>query len=168
MRMVLLLIGPKGAGKTHAGVVLEQRRIATFVRVEPIFLKLLQTMPKGPEWERAGYNAVVDALVADRSSAMPLVIESTAASNHFPDFLATLRSRFDVRLIAFRVPLDECKRRVLARDSAQHIPVSDHLLDVINAAAARVALPFDAELDNTKPLSEDDIVAWFERLIAAP
>jgi hypothetical protein len=159
-RVLLLLVGPKGAGKTFVGGVLERHLGIAFLRIEPIFLGVMRGEPElaGIELERRGFQAVLEKLDELARSREVLCIESTGTARTFPDLLAALRRRFDVRLIRVRSPLGICLERIRTRDASVHIPVSDDRVMEINEIASRVELPWDLEIDNTEFQEEDRIV----------
>jgi shikimate kinase len=159
-RSVLVLVGPKGAGKTHVGTLIESELGVRFLRVEPIFLENLRySRLSGAARDAEGYAKVLAEVDSVLSGEQRVVIESTGASEAFPAFLDELRSRCEVRLVAIRAPLDRCLERVRSRDRADHIPVSDERVAEINARAAAVELPWDLELDNGGSASADAILA---------
>jgi shikimate kinase len=166
---VVVLLGPKGSGKTHVGTLVERELGVRFLRVEPIFLEHQRTSPLAGRARDAGGYAKVAAAVADLLARAPCVaLESTGASPAFAPFLAALRARWPVTVVAIRAPLDRCAARVRTRDPVPHIPVSDERLAAINAAAAEVRIPCDLEIDNGGPAPEREILDAFRRLLAAP
>jgi len=148
MKTVLVLVGPKGSGKTHIGTLLQRRAGVTFLRVEPIFLEV---MKDGGDFEARGFERVAAAVEQEFAKTDVVTMESTGASEHSGRLLDTLRSRHRVLLVAVRAPLDICRERVRTRDSADHIAVSDDRVDEVNRRAALVSLPWDLEIDNSGP-----------------
>lgn len=164
---VLLLVGPKGSGKTHVGTLVGEALGVPFLRVEPIFLESLRRSGLvGPAQEADGYARVLAAVDAALRRAPCVVIESTGASEAFPAFLRALQSRHRVALVSIRAPLERCLERVRSRDQADHIPVPDDRLAEINARAVTVELPWDLVIDNGGPATSEVIVELFRRLLA--
>lgn len=94
---LLVLIGPKGSGKTHVGTVIEARlEEVRFIRVEPIFAALNDQVEAFVE---------VDQQIRDSLAEVPVVaIESTGI---VPEHVGTLRERYQpVRLIAVHASPD--------------------------------------------------------------
>src|SRR5450755_1893861 len=83
---LLVLVGPKGSGKTHVGAVLEARLGVRFVRVEPIFLALRNQVEALTEVERQVDRALAEAQV--------VAIESTALSRSTCGVCGSVMSRF--------------------------------------------------------------------------
>lgn len=149
---LLILVGPKGSGKTYIGAILERRLGIRFLRVEPIFLDHETFLGAATEVQRQ----IELSLAAGHS----VIIESTGAA---PDYVQSLQDRHErVRLVQVRASAETCSRRFKARDASQHIPVSDEQFHEINARAARAAFDWDCVLDNDVDLADEDIA----RLIA--
>jgi shikimate kinase len=164
---VVILLGPKGSGKTHVGTLVERELGVRFLRVEPIFLAHQRSSTlTGAARDAEGY-AKVTAAVGDVLAREPCVaLESTGASAAFAPFLQGLRARWAVSVVAVHAPLDRCAERVRSRDPAPHIPVSDDRLAEINARAAEVRIPCDLVIDNGGPAPEREIVEAFRGLLA--
>jgi hypothetical protein len=166
--LVLLLVGPKGAGKTTIGSMLARRLDVAFLRVEPIYLDVVRRHPgtDAAELEPAGFGAILDALDREAANHPVVCLESTATAGFFAEFLRRLRSRHDVRIVRVLAPPRACVARVRGRDATDHIPVSDDRLADINRAAERVELPWDLVLDNSGPLREREIVDAVSALLS--
>ncbi len=150
--MLLILVGPKGSGKTHIGTVVERMLGIRFLRVEPIFL--------GHETFLGAVSEVQRQIHLSLAAGDSVIIESTGAA---PDYLRSLQDRYEcVRLVGVRASAETRFRRFNERDASQHIPVSDERFHEINDQAARAAFEWDCELDNETGLTDEDIV----RLIA--
>lgn len=164
---LLLLVGLKGAGKTFLGGVLERHLGVKFLRIEPLFLELMREDPDlaGIPLEQKGFQRVIDQLDELSNVYTHLCIESTGAARTFSELLAALRQGYRVWLIRVKAPLEICAERVMSRDTAAHIPVSDHRLQEINAVASQVNLPWDLEIDNTEFQNESALVKAVESLL---
>lgn len=166
-RSVLVLVGPKGSGKTYVGSLVERELGVRFLRVEPIFLQNVRSSHlTGTALDEEGYLKVLAEIDAAPSHEPRIIIESTGASDAFPAFLHALRSRYEVMLISICAPLERCLERVRSRDQALHIPVSDDRVAEINERAALVRLPWDLEIDNSGPASSDVILHKIRRLLS--
>jgi len=165
MKTVLVLVGPKGSGKTHIGALLQRRTGTRFLRVEPLFLEAMQELP-GAGAEARGFKRVEAAVEAEEADTVAL--ESTGASGHFEAMLGRLRSRHRVLLVAVRAPAETCLERVRTRDSKDHVAVSDHHVEEINRRAAQVSLAWDLVIDNGGPAPEDSIAEALRELLDRP
>ena len=166
MKQVLVLVGPKGAGKSTIGHILAADLGLHFLRVEPLFLEVRARLgASDPQFETAGFRAVLGA-VRDALSRYDIVcFETTGASTHVASLLAALRAEARVLLIRVLAAPDQCLTRIHSRDASIHIPVSDDQIARINAIAHAVALPWTAELDNRGPLDRTFIVSTVRSLL---
>lgn len=155
-RILYMLIGPKGAGKTYIGTLVDRHTDITFLRVEPLWLSL---QPGEDGWQKVGQT--IDALFETHEKVM---IESLGAGAAFQQFYAALAAKYRIKLIRVYADLDTCLARVKSRDSADHIAVSDDKVAEYNAIAATVRYDWDLEINNDPPASDADILAAIRSL----
>lgn len=165
-RSVLVLVGPKGSGKTYVGTLINKELGVPFLRVEPIFLESIRSSQlTGTALDEESYSKVLAEVDCVLNRESRVIIESTGASEAFPAFLNALRSSYQVTLVSIRAPLERCLERVQSRDQPLHIPVSDDSVAEINARAAMVHLPWDLEIDNGGPASTEAILDQIRPLL---
>jgi shikimate kinase len=160
-RALLLLVGPKGAGKTHIGTVLERRLGVDFLRVEPLFLRAQAE-------ERDGQRDVFEELQRREAQGgeRPICIETTGASRPMLEaYVTELAATFDVLPVRVTAPEEVCARRVRERSSVDHIAVSDQRVREVNARAREVSMEWLAEIDTHEPLDDDSIVRVLEPIL---
>jgi shikimate kinase len=166
--MLLVLLGPKGAGKSHAGTVIERELGVDFFRVEPVFVAAAREPGgSGPASWAEGFRRVEEEI--DRRFALgarAVAIESTGASDLFPPFLARQRAARDVRILRIEAPLEVCLERVRSRDARDHLPASDDLVREVHARSAALELEVHAMLDNAERASDAAIVAAARKAMA--
>ncbi len=168
MKQVLVLVGPKGAGKSTIGHVLATDLGLHFLRVEPIFLDVrAQLGASHSQFEAAGFQAVLTALREALVQHDIVCFETTGASTHVSWLLEALRQEARVLLVRVLAAPDQCLSRIRARDASIHIPVSDDQIERINAIALTVVLPWTAELDNRGPLDRTFVVSTVRSLLTA-
>jgi len=126
MKTLHLLIGPKGAGKTYVGKVVEKNLGIRFLRVEPIWLSL-----KAGEDGWAKVESGIDRLFYQEDD---LIIESLGAGENFGKMRDSLAGKYRIRYIKVSTDLKECLKRVGSRDDADHIVVSDDKVEEYNRA----------------------------------
>lgn len=151
MRKILyILIGPKGAGKTYIGSKVNKNTDIKFLRVEPIWLKLA---PGENGWER-----VEKEIEQEFQQHSRVMIESLGAGEGFNRMYSSLKNKYEVKLVKVYADLKECLRRVRTRDNSEHIPVSDEKVEEYNKIAASINHPWDAVIDNNTPATDEDIL----------
>lgn len=164
-KTVFILVGPKGCGKSHIGMIVEKNFSIPFLNVDMLGLenipksKLLgeNLIIEGFHWEEA---KITEILQTENS----IIFEATGSHDYFFIVLARLRSNYRVKLIRVSAPLDKCRERMAHRDQTKNIPVSSELIQFINERALKVCLPWDLELDNSVDIPERVIVKAFQRL----
>ncbi len=166
---LVLLVGLKGSGKTFTGGVLEKHLGVKFLRIEPIFLGLMQREPElaGIPLEQKGFQIVLDRLDELAQVHSAVCIESTGTAHTFSALLAALQQGFRVLMIQIKAPMSACLERVMARDASVHIPVSDHRLREINERALLVDLPWDLVIDNSEFQDERAIADAVSTLLSS-
>ena len=85
MVRIVLLVGPKGVGKTRLGTMLAEVFGAHAVPVEALWLARMRDVPRpdgerGVAWEHEGFDLVVDE-VADAARTHPLVVLDTSSAS---------------------------------------------------------------------------------------
>jgi shikimate kinase len=145
-----MLIGPKGAGKTHIGVLVDQHTDITFLRVEPIWLSL---QPGEDGWKKV--EQIIDTMFKTHEKVM---IESLGAGEGFRRFHASLAKKYPIKMIRVFADLDICLARVKNRNSIDHISVSDDKVIEYNQIAAGVTYDWALEIDNNGPAPDADII----------
>ena len=155
-KKVIILIGPKGSGKTHIGTVAAKQTDMTFLPVEPLWLAL---KPGEDGWSVV--EREVDHIL---EASDEVIIESLGGSDGFKRLHANLASKYAVKLVRVTADLDTCLKRVKSRPNRDHIPVSDAEVERYNALAVKVALDWDAEINNADPATDDDILRTLRSL----
>lgn len=152
MKQILyILIGPKGAGKSHIGTLINTHSDIHFLRVEPIWLGL---QPGEDGWRKV--EMAVDALFQEHNKVM---IESLGVGEGFASLFAALAKKYPIRLIRIKADLATCLARVQSRNNAEHIPVSDDKVLEYNQIAAGVTYDWDLEIDNNGPAEDAEILS---------
>jgi shikimate kinase len=137
-KVLYMLIGPKGAGKTYIGMLVNTHTDIQFIRVEPIWLSL-QAGENG--WKKV--EQVIDTTFQSHNKVM---IESLGAGEEFGKFRASLEKKYTLKMIRVYADLDVCLARVKNRNSADHIPISDDKVEQYNKIAATVTYDWDLEI----------------------
>ena len=160
--MLILLIGPKGSGKSHAGRILEASRGVHFFHVEPLWMAYYAecrganrqpTIAEGIETVRPH---IVGALARHRN----VCIETTGASPEILDELRSLGSAGGTLLVRVHAPFETCLERIASRDPRQQILLDDDAIREVHRRFEGVNLPFDLALENTD-LTYEEIVQAF-------
>lgn len=146
---ILVLVGPKGCGKTTLGRWLEERAGVSFLEVEAIARRVLEERggPIDEAYARACFDAIRAAIDETRDSEV-MAFETTAASEETSSFLDGLREAHDVRLIRVRASADVCAHRIRSRDSSRQVEVSEDLVRQMHRRTESLDWEWDLEIDN--------------------
>ena len=155
-KILYILIGPKGSGKTTIGILVHRQTDIIFLRVEPIWLGL---EPGEDGWDKV--EGAIDEMFLPHDR---LMIESLGAGEGFRRFHASLARKYTVKLIHIVADLDTCRDRVRGRDNKDHIAVSDDRLEAYNRIAAAVDLDWSLKIDNNGPIPEADLLAAIQSI----
>ena len=156
IKILYMLIGPKGAGKTHIGMLTNRHTNIVFLQVEPIWLGL-QSGEDG--WKKV--EVVIDTMFQTHNKVM---IESLGAGEGFRGLYDTLAKKYLIKMIRVYADLDTCLTRVKSRNSVDHIAVSDDKVIEYNKIAASVTYDWDLEINNNLPASDADILAAIQSI----
>jgi ATP-dependent protease HslVU (ClpYQ) ATPase subunit len=155
-KTVIMLIGPKGSGKTHIGLVLEKKTDIPFLRVEPIWLSL----PAGQDGWCEVKRAIHDHLVENDM----VIIESLGISDGFKRLHHNIEQKYAIKYVRIMASPETCLERVRNRSKSDHIHVSEEEIEQYNRIAVQVNLPWELEILNDPPLSEVEIIALISRI----
>jgi predicted ABC-type ATPase len=155
-KVLYILIGPKGSGKTHVGSLVDEHTDIVFIRVEPIWLGL---QPDEDGWKKV--EAAIEAALQSHDKVM---IESLGAGDGFRGLHAALARKYPIKMIRIYADLDTCFARVKSRSSQDHIAVSDDKVLEYNKIAATVTYDWDLEIDNNSPQPDANILAAIQAI----
>lgn len=154
---VIVLVGLKGAGKTHLGSLWENCCGVRFLRVERLWLSLLPGEDGWAEVEKAIHRIL--------ECEERVVIESLGGSDGFNRLIAALSSRYRTLFVRVRASIETCAKRVKNRDSKEHLAVSDEQVDSYNQRAARVELPWHMEICNEPFIDDNAALELLKKLL---
>ena len=160
-KILFVLIGLKGSGKSYIGMLLQRELDIEFFHVEDVWIKL-----KGrkflDKYIQKGFSQVEQEINYRFSGTNKLIIETTAAHEESLNFIARLKKRYEVKLIKIKASPEICLRRIKSRDQSIHIPVSDDRIEEINSKSNSTDLPFDLVIDNERT-DDEKILKKFHR-----
>ena len=155
-KILFMLIGPKGSGKTHIGTLVSQHTDIVFLRVEPIWLTL---QPDEDGWEIV--EAMIDTMFQQHDKIM---IESLGIGEGFGRFRASLAERYSIKMIRVYANLETCFTRVKTRNNAEQIAVSDDKVAEFNKIASVVMYNWDLEINNSEPIPDEEIISAIQSI----
>jgi shikimate kinase len=161
--MLILLIGPKGSGKSHIGRTLEARFGVHFFHVEPLWLEYYAEC-KASNREPViaeGIAKVHPVLVRALDEYAHVCVETTGASPEILAALLSLRPREETIVARVSAPLEVCLQRVSSRDQTYQIPMEMEAVRKVHGLSESLQLRCDITLNNVA-LTESEIADPFE------
>jgi shikimate kinase len=149
-KTIILLVGPKGAGKSHIGRELAALFKAFFLRIEQVWQEMSPDRMDfdSPAFMEEGLRRSLKAVAGQLSGNDAVILESSGAFDQFPSYLASLREMGTVCLVNVRAPCDQCLARIRARDQSLHVPVPEDVIENLNRRSESVRMDWDVMIVN--------------------
>jgi shikimate kinase len=166
-RMLILLVGPKGSGKSHVGRILERELGVHFFHVEPLWMRYREACLEADREATVaeGIAAVHPQLRAAVREHPHVCVETTGASPDILTDLMSLAPRADTLIVRMTSPLSVCLERIARRDPTHQIPVDLATCREIYELSTALELDADLVFDNLD-LRDEQIVAAISPLLA--
>jgi shikimate kinase len=157
-KIVYVLVGPKGAGKTHLGRLAERTLGIPFIDVEALARALPEDADRAPYALYEQVECQVELCLRRASEAM---LEVTGASPITARLFENLRQSYALRLIQVVAPLETCLARIESRDPSRHLPSTPELIREVHARSIAADFPYDLRLESSRA-SEADLLAGIQ------
>ncbi len=149
IKIIYLLIGPKGSGKSFIGVMMEKEFGIKFVRVEDRVKEIRRGRQiNDHSYLKEAFEVIENFIREFLNDNDKIVFESTGLTIYFDRMLKDLRRDFSVVTIGIRANDDLCLNRVKTRDLSIHINVSDDEVNEINKQVKEKQIKTDFTLIN--------------------
>jgi len=160
--MLILLIGPKGSGKSHIGRLLNSHLGVHFFHVEPLWMayytecKNSNRDPTIVEGIQLIHPSIDSALNIHRH----VCVETTGASRDIVEDMIQRGRQVRTLLVKVTAPLQICMERIGSRDQLYQIPTEPESILRIYDLSSKLSLSFDIILENVA-LSTEEILQPF-------
>ncbi|MBX3044260.1 MAG: AAA family ATPase [Candidatus Kapabacteria bacterium] len=132
-KIIYLLIGQKGSGKSFIGTLLEKELGIKFIRVEDWAKKIKKNRNVDNEaYLKQVFEEIESGIRDSLTDKDKIVFESTGLTEYFDLMLESLRRDFQVTTIGVYADRTTCLERVKSRDQEIHINISDDQVLMIN------------------------------------
>lgn len=145
---IIVLVGPKGAGKSSIGRLIEKTYGCLFLHVELIFLDVQKRGLPFEEYVSTGYHLVQEAVEALVQQKQCVIFETIGVADAFLELLTSLKKKYSVFLIQIRVPSHVALERVLSRDQTHQIQLEKEVIAHMNEQSLQMKLAYDLILEN--------------------
>ena len=158
--MFVILVGPKGSGKTHVGRTLEQSLGIHFFHVEPLWMAFYADCDAQgrPRNTQDGIERVHPQIAHALQAHEHVCVETTGASSEILDGLLSLWPANRTLVVRLWAPLDTCLMRIEGRDQTEQIQMSADRIQTVYEKSVMASIPSHVTLD-TSVLSEEEIVS---------
>lgn len=164
--MLIVLIGPKGAGKSYVGRLLQSAGKAHFLHVEPLWMAYYAECDRLGRARSIpdGINAVRPVIISALQQHRHVCVETTGGSRDILDDLLNAGAAAGVLVVRINAPLKTCLNRIEARDPTHQIPVPSDTIQEIYELNRNSKEPVALTLENVS-MSDADILASFSRFL---
>jgi predicted kinase len=160
--MFVLLVGPKGSGKSHVGRVLERNLGVRFLHVEPLWMAYhAECKAAGrPTSIAEGVSVVHPRIREALQTSDHVCVETTGASPEILADLLSLAPPANTLVARVDAPLELCLKRIAARDQTNQIQMDAESITQVHALSVAALVEATFVIENTA-LSEAELVSIF-------
>ena len=148
--MLVLLVGPKGSGKTHIGRILEKHFGIHFFEAEKHWIEFTGKYPNCDKqaFLSDGISFVNSRLLESIGHHQKVSIETTGASQEILDSLLSHMDPNNDVIIRIRAPLDLCLKRIKSRSQTHHLKVDDSVVRAAYELSTTLDLDSNIQIEN--------------------
>lgn len=159
---LIILVGPKGAGKTHIGQVLERRTGIKFFPTEKHWMEIMEQKPDSPLGEKMQY--VHSILRNELQRHQTLIVETIGKSEIFDDLLSIDNK---AKLVKITASWDSCISRITTRNQSVQIQLPFDKLKQYYEFSSQFDIQCDIEIDNDieNQITDDEILLKFSKIL---
>lgn len=162
-KIIYLLIGQKGSGKSFIGTLMEKEFGIKFIRVEDWAKKIMKDRDVDNEvYLKQVFKKIENGIRGSLTDKDKIVFESTGLTEHFDLMLESLRRDFQVTTIGVYADSTTCLKRVKSRDQEIHINISDDQVLMINEKVRERNFETDFSIIN-EDKSEKELINEIEK-----
>jgi shikimate kinase len=164
--MFIVLVGPKGSGKSHIGRTLQRHMGVHFFHVERLWMRYYaECRDAAREPSIAEGIARVHPRIVDTFGTHEHVcVETTGASPEILGDLLSLAPSSKTLVARVAAPLELCLERIALRNQCNQIPMDVETIRMVYALSSAATVPTDLTLQN-KGLGEGEIVSMFRNAL---
>lgn len=164
-KLIYLLIGQKGSGKSFIGTLMEKEFGIKFIRVEDWARKIKKDRDVDNEaYLKQVFEEIEKGIRECLVDKDKIVFESTGLTEYFDLMLESLRRDFQVTTIGVYADGTTCLKRVKSRDQDIHINVSDDQVLMINEKVRERNIETDFLIIN-EDKSENELITEISKSI---
>jgi shikimate kinase len=156
MKKIIILIGPKGSGKSFIGILFQKVFQIKFIRVE----NWAKVVKKDRHIDNENYlkevfHVIEKGVRESLKQNNAIVFESTGLTVYFDEMLRSLKKYYSLSTIKIIAEKDLCLKRIKTRDQSIHVNVSDKKVNIINDAVYKKNIETEFEIENNNAPKEE-------------
>lgn len=164
-KIIYLLIGQKGSGKSFIGTLFNNEFGIKFIRVEDWAKKIKKDRDVDNEaYLKQVFGEIEKGIRDSLTDEDKIVFESTGLTEYFDKMLEGLRRDFQIITIGVKADFTICLERVKSRDQVIHINISDDQVLMINEKVRERNYKTDFYIDNENK-SEKELIREISNII---
>ena len=146
---IILLLGPKGSGKSFIGSLIQKHLGIPFLLVE----KWLKDLRNNRDLDDKNYleqvfNTIESGVRNELAKNDTVAFESTGLTPYFDQMLDRLQGDYNVTCVKVIADIEVCLERIGQRDASLHIPVTEEEILEINQQHATKNFNYHFEIVN--------------------
>lgn len=163
-KTLYILVGARGAGKSHVGTLIEKEFGVPFLNVEPFFIAVNPegNAEDGDAFVRAWHN-VSREIASILSNHTAVTVESIGIFDSYFDFVENMKALYTVVTIFVETDKGLCDERVFARDCGAHVPATQESLNAYYQMLKKTNARHDLIIQNND-CDEDLLIKQLEPL----
>lgn len=156
---LLVLVGPKGSGKSHLGRMLDAEFGIQYIHIEAIWqeLKARRSDFLSPDYVREGRSLTFETL-RTALQKRAVCMEASGVADDWAEYVAALHQLAPVIFVRVTAPLGACRIRARDRNQSLQVPIDQDLFEAINRQSIALQMDWAATLINEPFLSKDEFV----------
>ncbi len=164
-KVIYLLIGQKGSGKSYIGSILDREFGIRFIRVEDWAKKIKKNRAIDNEaYLKQVFGEIEKGIRDSLTETDKIVFESTGLTEYFDQMIQRLSRYFQVATIGVYADSKTCLERVKSRNQKIHFNISDDQVLMINEKVRERNFETDFSIVN-EDKSEKELINEIGKLI---
>ena len=166
-KIIFLLIGQKGSGKSFIGSLMNQHFNIKFLRVEDWVKNIKKDRSiHDKSYLIDAFHAIEIGVRQQLNNFQIVTFESTGLTEYFDQMLNSLKMDFKVVTILVKADSNICLHRVKNRDAVIHINISDEQVININKKFLEKNFKADFQIDNNDKTKKELLLELQKILIS--
>lgn len=167
MKTVIILVGPKGSGKTTIGKSVSESLSIKFLDVEKLLMEyILKNSCESSDLPKHGFDIEKEEIVRCMELNDVVIVEATGSSEYFEEYYLSLCNLFRVILIKIECTYEECIKRIDSRTPGSNFFVEEIKIKEIYLKSIKANFNWEYIIDTTGNYDESGLEEFISRQFA--